>query len=116
MSFTIEQFKKNAINPGLPLNNLLGKLIKNVKTDVFETFTKESKNLFELDCAPYVSTPGYSWDAMLRFTGVNLKLISDIKMYQFIETIKGGISMICKGYAKANNELLKSYDPCKPKT
>ena len=45
---------------------------------------------FELDPAHYLSTSGYSWDAMLRFTNFNLKLISDIEKYQLIEsTIRG---------------------------
>ena len=36
---------------------------------------------------------------MLRLTDVNLRLISDLKKYQFIEnTIRSGISMICKTY------------------
>ena len=52
---------------------------------------------------------------MLRFTDVTLKLISDIEKYKFIEsTIRGGISMIYKGYAQAYNKLLKSYDANKP--
>ena len=52
---------------------------------------------------------------MLRFTDVNLKLISDIEKYQFVEsTIREGISMICKGYAEANNKFLKSCDANKP--
>ena len=33
---------------------------------VFETCRKESKNYFELDLAHYLSTPGCSWDTMLR--------------------------------------------------
>ena len=50
-----------------------------------------------------------------RFTDVNLKLISNIKKYQFFESpIRGSISMIFKGYAKANNKFLKSYDANKP--
>ena len=77
---------------------------------MFESFKKVCINSFELDPAYYLSTPGYSWDAMLRFTDVNLKLISDIEKYQFFEsTIRGGISMICRGYAEANNKFLKSY-------
>ena len=75
---------------------------------VFEAFRKESINSFELDPAHYLSTPGYSWDAMLRFADVNVKLMSDIKKYQFIESILiGGVSMICLGYAEVNIELLK---------
>ena len=46
---------------------------------LFETSRKESVNSFELDPAPYLSTPGYSWDVMLSLTDVNLKLISDIE-------------------------------------
>ena len=39
---------------------------------------------------------------MVKFTGVKLKLTS------FVEsTIKGGIPLICKGYAKTNNKFLK---------
>ena len=52
---------------------------------------------------------------MLRFTEVNLKLISDIEKYQFIECmISGDISMICKGSPKAKNKFWKSYDVNKP--
>ena len=48
---------------------------------------------------------------MLRFTDVSLKLISDIEKYQLFESaIRGGISIICKRYAEANNKFLKSYD------
>ena len=77
---------------------------------MFGTFRKESINSLELDPAHYLSTPGYSWDAILRLKGVNLKLISDIEKYQIVEsTARGGVYMICKGYAQVNNKFLKSY-------
>ena len=95
----------------------------NLKVDVlllvcvFETFRKESINSFELDPARYLSTPGYSWGAMLKFTDVTTKLVSDTEKYQFVErAIRGAISMICKGYLEANNKFLKSYDAKKPKS
>ena len=48
---------------------------------------------------------------MLRFTSVNLILISDVEKYQSFEsTIMGCISMIFKGYAEANNELSNSHN------
>ena len=54
---------------------------------------------------------------MLKSKGVNLKLISDIENYRFIESVIGsGISMIFKAYSEANNEFLKSYNPSKPST
>ena len=83
-------------------------------TCVFETFWKESINYFELS-AHYLSTPGYSWDAILKFTDVNSKLIPGIGNYKFIEsTIKGVVSMICTGYAEVNHTFLKSFDSNKP--
>ena len=70
---------------------------------------------YPLGPADYLSTPGYSWDALLRFQGVNLKLILDIEKYQFVEsTIKGGIALICNGYVEANNKFLKWYDANRP--
>ena len=73
---------------------------------VFEIFRKESINSYELDVDYYLSTLGYSWDAMLKFTDVNLKLTSDIEKYQFIEsTIRGAISIICKEFAKASKKV-----------
>ena len=49
---------------------------------------------------------GYSWDAMLRLIDVNFKLISNIEKYQFVESrIRVSISVICKGYAEAKNNL-----------
>ena len=47
-------------------------------TDVFEKFRSEFTNSFELHPGHYLSAPVYSLDAMLRFAGVSLKLISDI--------------------------------------
>ena len=45
---------------------------------------------------------------------VRQKLILDTDKNQFIETmIMGGISMISKGHAEANNKFLKSYNPNK---
>ena len=52
---------------------------------------------------------------MERFTCVRIKLISDTEEQQFIRgMIRGHISMICKGYAGANNKLLRSYNLNKP--
>ena len=52
---------------------------------------------------------------MLSFNNVNLKLISGIEKHQFIEsTLRGGISMICKGYTEGKNKPLKSCDVNKP--
>ena len=76
---------------------------------VFKAFKRGSIKSFILDSAHYLFAD-YSWGAMLRFNDVNLNPISDIEKYQFTESmIRDGISMICKGYAEANNKFLKSY-------
>ena len=62
---------------------------------------------YGLDLCHYFSSPGLSWDAMLKMTGVKLEKISDIDKYLFIEKgSRGGISYIAKRYAKANNKYM----------
>ena len=70
---------------------------------------------YGLDPCHYFSSPGLSWDAMLKMTGVKLEKISDIDKYLFIEKgLRGGISYIAKRYAKANNKYMNDYDSKKP--
>ena len=65
----------------------------------------------------YFSSPGLSWDAMLKMTDMELEKISDIGKYLFIEKgLRGGISYIAKRYAKANNKYISDYDSKKPST
>ena len=63
--------------------------------DVFEKFIKTCLNYYGFDPCRYFSSPGLSWDAMLKMTGVELELISDIDMHLFIEKgMRGNISYI----------------------
>ena len=65
--------------------------------DVFEKFIKTCLKYYKLDSLHYFSSPGLSWDAMFKMTGVELDLISDIDMHNFIEKrMRGGISYISK--------------------
>ena len=81
-------------------------------TDVFENFRKACLQYYELDPAHYFSTPGLSWDAMLKKTKTKLKLISDVDMFQFIEKgMRGGISYIANRYGKANNKYMVHHNP-----
>ena len=68
---------------------------------MFEKFIKTCLEYYKLDPCHYFSSPGLRWDPMLKMTGVELELISDISMYLFIEKrIRGGISYICKRHSK----------------
>ena len=53
--------------------------------DVFEKFIDTCLKFYNLDPLHYFSSPGLSWDAMLKMTGVELKKISDIDMSLFIK-------------------------------
>ena len=62
---------------------------------------------YELDLCHYSSSPGLSWDAMLKMSSVKLEKISDTDKYLFIEKgSRGGISYIAKRYAKANDKYM----------
>ena len=79
--------------------------------DVFQKFIKTCLEYYGLDPCHYFSSPGLSWDAMLKKTGIELKLISDTEMHLFIEKgMREGISYIDKRFSKANNKYMQFYD------
>ena len=83
----------------------------------FEKFIDTCLKHYGLDPCHYFSSPGLSWDAILKMTRVKLETISDTDKYLFIEKgLRGGISYIAKRYAKANNKYMNDYDPKKPST
>ena len=83
--------------------------------DVFESFRDTAMETYKLDPAHYFTAPGFSWDSMLKYTGVELDLLDDPDMYLMVESgIRGGVSMITKKFAQANNPYVDDYDPAKP--
>ena len=65
--------------------------------DVFEKFIDTCLKFYGLDPCHYFSSPGLSWDAMLKMTGVKLEQISNPDKYLFIEKeLNGGVSYIAK--------------------
>ena len=85
--------------------------------DVFAKFFSTCIKHYELDPCHYFSSPGLSWDAMLKMTDVKLEKISDNDKYLFIEKgSRGGISYIAKRYANANSKYMSDYDLEKPST
>ncbi|KYM94128.1 hypothetical protein ALC62_15259 [Cyphomyrmex costatus] len=83
--------------------------------DVFENFRDTCMETYGLDPAYYVTLPSYTWDAMLKNTGVRFELLTDIDMVLFIERgIRGGLSQCSHRYARANNVYVPTFDPSKP--
>ena len=53
--------------------------------DVFEKYISACLDYYGLDAYHYFSSPGLSWDVMVKMSGIKLELISDIDMCLFIE-------------------------------
>lgn len=81
--------------------------------DVFENFRNTCYDIYKLDPSHYYTSPSLSFDAMLKHTDVEIKLITDVEMLLFIEQgVRGGISQCSKRLAKANNKYMKEdYNP-----
>ena len=72
-----------------------------ILVDAFKNFRKPDKEYYNLDPAHYFSCSGFAWDALLKMTDINLKLLTDIDMYQMVETgLRGGVNYIANRYSK----------------
>ena len=78
--------------------------------DVFEKFINVCLEYYCLDPCDYSSSPGLSWNAMLKMAGIDLEKISNIDIYLFIEKgMRGVISYIAKRYSKSSNDKTIMY-------
>ena len=84
--------------------------------DVFEEFRNVCLENYSLDPAWYYTSPGLSWDALLKYSKIKLELLTDPDVLLLFEKgIRGGISMILNRYGKANNKYMEEkYDPWSP--
>ena len=66
---------------------------------------------YDPDPAHYYTVPGLTCDAMLKRTGIELQLFTDIDMVLFVERgIRGGISQCNNRYSRANTPYVTDYN------
>ena len=83
--------------------------------DVFENFRSTCLQYYKLDPCHYYTSPGLSWDAMLKMTDINLELLTDIDMFQFIDKRYTWRHFIHPNrFGEANNKYMKEYNKEKP--
>ena len=83
--------------------------------DVFGCFRKTCLQYYKLDPCHYFTSPDLSWDAMLKMINIELELMNNVDMFQFIEKgMRGGVSYIANRYGKVNNKYMEEYDENAP--
>ena len=77
-----------------------------------QTDTLLLADVFEnLDPSYFYSAPWLAWQACLKNTKVELKLLTNINMLLMIEKgIRGGMCQSSYKYANVNNKYMKNYD------
>ena len=81
--------------------------------DVFENFRNKCIEIYQLDPAHFLSSPGSAWQACLKKKKIEVKLelLTNVDMLLMVEKgIRGGICHAMHRYAKAKNKYMKNYD------
>ncbi|GBN08354.1 hypothetical protein AVEN_87773-1 [Araneus ventricosus] len=95
-------------------------LYQNVDTimlaEVFISFRRTAMQYYELDPVHFVTSAELTWNAGLKFTKVELQLLSNVNDYIWFESqMRGGICFLGKRYEKANNPYISdTYNDSKP--
>ena len=85
--------------------------------DVWNEFREMSMKHYKLDPSHYISAASFSWDAMLKHTGIKMELFTDMSMHNYAEQAKrGGITMASRRHFHANNPKCNNFNPKKPKS
>ena len=85
-------------------------------SDVFQHFRQSVFDKHRLDCLHFYTLPSLAWNMALKHTEVELDLLTDPDMYLMVENnLRGGIAVISKRHAQANNPYVEEgYDESQP--
>ena len=95
----------------LDYHNLYLKTDVLILADAFEKFRKFFLKHHEIDPCYCYSAPGLTWQCGLKYTGVELELLTDVDMLQMFERgIRGGFSgVLGPRHVKAFNKYTPNY-------
>ena len=107
-----EAFKMKNMKDYLHLYCILDTLLL---ADCFEEFRNMSMTHFSLDPVHFHTAPALAWSAALHLTKIELEIIKDVEMLNFLnEGLLGGYSAVHHQYAKANNPNMHDFDDTQP--
>ena len=81
--------------------------------NIFEAFRNLHLRIYELDPANFYTAPGLAFQVALKFTGVELELLTGLNMFLMLECrIRGGLVQVVHCLAKANNKYTdRTFNP-----
>jgi hypothetical protein len=86
-------------------------------TDVFENFRGLCISTYNLDALNYQTSPALTFDSMLKYTRIELELVSDYDKLLMLETgIRGDLVQASRRFARSNNEKTPGFDCNQPKS
>ena len=84
----------------------------NLLADIMESFRTLCYDIIGLDVTHYLTLPSFSFDCMLKKTGIKLEQISDPNLYlQMEQGLCGGLCLVSHRYGKLNDELIPTVKP-----
>ena len=80
--------------------------------DVFENLRNMCINIYKLDPAKFLSTPGLEWQAAIKIAKVKLGLLPDIDILLMVKKVleEEYVPLFIYQYAKTNYKCIKNYD------
>ena len=103
---TLEIYKKLKCKNIKEYLNIYLKLDICLQADIFNVFRNTIWDKFEIDCSKYITSCSLSLDLMLKYTGVKIKFIRDISIFDYVnDSIFGGICIASQNIENDKNVL-----------
>ena len=82
-----------------------------LQSDIFNVFRNTIWDKFEIDCSKYITSCSLSLDLMLKYTEVEIELIRDISIFDYVNSsIFGGICIASQNIPDDKNGIISSCD------